>query len=92
MGEDENVEVPQVRETSSLQRTHVMGNRMDGTKFSSKSKFSHLNLVDLVVAKVEDLKLAQVGEEPSPDLKFQQNYPESEFGLGCCPPLPADCG
>ena len=55
---------------------------MDETKFSSKLKFSHLNLVDLVVAKVEDLKLAQVGEEPSPDLKFQQNYPDSEFGFG----------
>ena len=44
---------------------------MDGTKFSSKLKFSHLNLVDLVVAKVEDLKLAQAGEEPSPNLNFK---------------------
>ena len=38
------------------------GDQMDGTKFSSKLKFSHLNLVDLVVAKVEDLKLAQAGQ------------------------------
>ena len=58
--------------------------------FHQKFKFSHLNLVDLVVAKVEDLKLAQVGEEPSPDLKIIQNL---NLNLdGCCPPLPADCG
>ena len=49
-------------------RIHVMGIK---TKFSYKFSFSHLNMVDLVVAKVEDLKLAQAGEQPSPDLKFE---------------------
>ena len=66
---------------------------MDESKFSSKFKFSHLNLVDLVVAKVEDLKLAQVGEEPSPDLKFHKMIQILDLDWdGCCPPLPADCG
>ena len=63
---------------------------MDGTKFSSKLKFSHLNLVDLVVAKVEDLKLAQVGEQTPPNLKYKEIIKNLNFD-DYCPPLPSDC-
>ena len=56
--------------------------------FHQKFKFSHLNLVDLVVAKVEDLKLAQAGEEPSPDLNFKKIIQILNLNLdldGCLP-------